>query len=71
MTKPKSKGISPNKIGEKEQRRAEAIQQRLQDQGMGRDQAWQQAIEMAVAEIHGGEGGGGQSGGGSKHQAGS
>ncbi len=71
MTKPKSKNISPNKISDKEQRRAEAIQQQLQNQGMGRDEAWQRAIEMAVEEIHGGEGGGGTSGGGSKHPAGS
>jgi hypothetical protein len=71
MTKPKVKGISPNKIGEKEHRRAESIQQKLQQQGMGRDEAWHRAIEMAVEEIHGGEGGGGGAGGGSKHSAGS
>lgn len=70
MTKPKAKDISPNKIGDREQRRAESIQQRLQDQGMGRDEAWNRAIEMAVEEIHGGEGGGGGAGGGAKHEAG-
>lgn len=68
MTKPHVKGISPNKISDKEKRRAEHIQQRLQNQGMGRDEAWHQAIKMAAEEIHSGEGGGGGSGGGAKHQ---
>jgi hypothetical protein len=70
MTKPKVKGISPNKISDKEQKRAESIQEQLQKQGMGRDEAWHRAIEMAVEEIHSGEGGGGNSGGGSKHKLG-
>ncbi len=67
MTKPHVKGISPNKISEKETRRAEAIQQKLQDQGMGRDEAWHRAVQMAVEEVHSGEGGGGGAGGGAKH----
>lgn len=71
MTKPSSKGVSPNKISDKEQRRAESIQQRLQDQGMGRDEAWHRAIEMAAEEVHSGEGGGSASGGGAKHPGGS
>jgi hypothetical protein len=70
MTKPHIKGISPNKVSDKEKLRAEAIQQKLQDQGMGRDEAWHRAIEMAIEEIHSGEGGGGGSGGGAKHQSG-
>lgn len=70
MTKPHVKGISPNKISEKEQRRAGSIQKQLQDQGMGRDEAWHRAIEMAVQEVHSGEGGGSGSGGGAKHPPG-
>jgi len=70
MTKPQSKQISPNKIGDKEKRRAESIRQQLQNQGIGRDEAWHRAVEMAVEEIHGGEGGGQSTGGGAKHRAG-
>ena len=67
MTKPKSKDISPNKISDKEERRAENIKDRLQDQGVGQDEARRRGLTEAVEEIHSGEGGGGNSGGGAKH----
>lgn len=64
MAKPTSKNVSPNKLSDDERRRAENIRQRLEKQGMGRDEAWHRAIEMAAEEVHSGEGGGSSSGGG-------
>lgn len=64
MTKPKTKNVSPNKLSDDELKRAEKIRERLQNQGMGRDEAWNRAVEMAAQEVHSGEGGGSSSGGG-------
>ena len=65
MAKPQTKNVSPNKISDDERRRAENIRERLEKQVMGRDEAWNRAIEMAAQEVHSGEGGGSSSGGGS------
>ena len=70
MTKQKSGSLSPNKISDREERRAENSQERLQKQGIGKDEAWQRALKMAAEEVHGGEGGGGAAGGGAKHHTG-
>jgi hypothetical protein len=63
MTKPSSKNVSPNKLSDDEKRRAEQIRSRLQKQGMGEDEAWHRAIEMAAQEVESGEGGGSSAGG--------
>lgn len=57
--------VNPNKISDDERRRADAIRKRLQDQGMGEDEAEKVALQQAAQEVHSGEGGGKNAGGGS------
>lgn len=51
--------LSPNKIDDKQERRAEHIADRLEKQGMGEDHAKKEAIRQAVAEEPGSMRGGG------------
>ena len=45
-----SEDVSPNKISDKMKRRAEHIQDRLEDKGMGRDEAEKRAVDAATSE---------------------
>jgi hypothetical protein len=54
--------ISPNKVSDKEKRRAEHIEDKLEKQGMGEDEAEKRALAAAVDEDPSGRGGGKSSG---------
>ena len=45
-----SREIKVNKVSDKQKRRAEHIEDKLEKQGMGRDQAEQEALRQAVDE---------------------
>lgn len=70
MTKPMSKNISPNKLSDSDRKRAESIRERLIKDGIGEDEAWHRAIELAVEEGHSGSEGGRNSGGGPNTKSG-
>jgi hypothetical protein len=53
-----TRDISPNKVSDAEQRRADHIEDRLKKKGMGQDEAEKRALEMAVDEDPRGAGGG-------------
>ncbi|GEM_PF-5409629 len=55
--------IDPHKISDKERRRAAQIKQRLQQQGIGEDEAEKRSIREAVEELRSGAGGGTNAGG--------
>jgi len=57
-----SKTPSPNKLGDKEKRKARQIKSRLQ-KSTGRDNAERIAIERATRQTNSGRGGGGNRGG--------
>lgn len=58
--------ISPNKVNDEQERRAEQVESRLRKQGMGEDEAEKRALAEAVAEKPGSHGGGGNAGGEAK-----
>ncbi len=58
--------ISPNKVDDEPERRAEHIESRLRSQGMGEDQADKEALAWAVEEKPGKLRGGGNSANGPK-----
>lgn len=70
MTKPMTKNVSPNKLSDADHKRAENIRDRLIKDGVGQDEAWNRAVELAVEEGHSGSGGGKNSGGGSNSNSG-
>lgn len=70
MTKPSTKGVSPNKLSDSDRQRAEKIRERLMKDGVGEDEAWHRAVELALEESHGGSHGGTNSGGGPNTKSG-
>jgi len=58
--------LSPNKINEKQERRADHIKDKLRKQGVGEDEAEKRALQQAVEEDPGSLGGGSNSGGEAK-----
>ncbi len=57
------RNISPNKINDRQKRRAEHIAEQLMKQGVGRDEAHRRAIAQSVNEDPGSLGGGKNAGG--------
>ncbi len=55
--------ISPNRVNDEQNRRADQIESRLRKHGIGEDEAEKQALAEAVAEKPGSGGGGGNAGG--------
>lgn len=58
-----SQPIDPNKVSEKERRRAARIKEKLIHSGIGEDEAEKQSLRQAVEEMESGEGGGTNAGG--------
>jgi hypothetical protein len=65
-----SDDIKVNKVSDKHARRAEHIEDKLEEKGMGRDQAEKEAMAQAVEEIGYSTGGGNSAGESSKHASG-
>jgi len=59
--------IDVNKVSDKDKRRAEHIEDKLEKKGMGRDQAEKEALRQAVDELGYGSGGRSTAGEASKH----
>ncbi|MBW3600651.1 MAG: plasmid stabilization protein [Planctomycetes bacterium] len=55
--------FDPNKISDKERRRASQIKEKLQRQGVGEDEAAKRAVQQAAEELQSGQGGGKNRGG--------
>jgi len=62
-----SEDINIHKISDKQKRRAEHIEDKLEDKGMGRDQAEKEGIRRAVEEMGNSSGGSGAAGDSPKH----
>jgi len=62
-----SDDINVNKVSDKLKRRAEQIEDKLEDKGLGHDQAEQEAIKQAVNEQGYAAGGSNTAGESSKH----
>ena len=69
MTKPRTQDVSPNKLSAAQQQQIEQARSRLQQQGLGRDEAEKQAIREVVGSTESGQGGGTNAAGESKKGA--
>ena len=55
-----SENINPHKIDDKQQRRADHLKDKFEDQGMGQDEARKRALEEVAGDLNtGGHNGGG------------
>jgi len=62
-----SDDINVHKVSDKQKRRAEHIEDKLEKQGMGRDHAEKEALRQAVDELGDSSGGGHSAGDSHKH----
>ena len=66
MTKPRTQDVSPNKLSDSQKKQIEQVRERLQQQGLGRDEAEKRAIREVTANTESGQGGGTNAAGESK-----